>query len=123
VPNTDIDAYIRGLNYDPRVVLSVVPDGDITLQAVTTVQPGNNEVIVCKSTPHTLTKNLSEVAILSQGVVAFPGALLIADSHLQSGAPTPIALPAVLLGCPSIFRDCPLLRLTSSLPSLAYRRF
>jgi thiol-activated cytolysin len=88
----DIDHFIRTLNYDPRRILAVAPDGDVTTLPLTTSQPGNNEVVVCKTIRHTLTKNLSEVAILSQGAVAFPGALLVADSHLRDGAPTPIGL-------------------------------
>jgi thiol-activated cytolysin len=91
--NHEIDHFIRGLNYDPRIILGVAPDGDVTTVPVTTAQSGNNEVVVCKTIHHKLTKNLTEVAILSQGAVAFPGALLIADDHLQSGAPTPIGLP------------------------------
>ena len=27
MPNQQIDAYLASLNYDPRVLLSVVPDG------------------------------------------------------------------------------------------------
>ena len=90
--NHDIDHFIRSLNYDPRIILAVAPDGDVSTLPLTTAQKGNNEVVVCKTIQHKLTKNLSEVAILSQGAVAFPGALLVADGHLQSGAPTPIGL-------------------------------
>jgi thiol-activated cytolysin len=75
----------------------VAPDGDVTTVPMTSAQTGNNEVVVCKTIHHKLTKNLSEVAILSQGAVAFPGALLIADEQLQSGAPTPIGLPRAKL--------------------------
>jgi thiol-activated cytolysin len=95
--NREIDHFIRTLNYDPRLILAVAPDGDVTTVPMTTAQSGNNEVVVCKTIRHKLTKNLSEVAILSQGAVAFPGALLIADEHLQSGAPTPIGLPRAKL--------------------------
>lgn len=90
--NRDIDSFFRGLSYDPRIVLSVVQDGDTTSVPVTTPKKGNNEVVVCRTIKHTLNKNLSDFAILSQGAVAFPGALLVADNHLQSGAPTPIGL-------------------------------
>jgi hypothetical protein len=92
--NQDIDHFIRSLNYDPRIILAVAPDGDVSTLPLTTSQTGNNEVVVCKTIQHKLTKNLSEVAILSQGAVAFPGALLVADAHLQSGAPTPIGIAA-----------------------------
>jgi thiol-activated cytolysin len=95
--NQDIDHFIRSLNYDPRIILAVAPDGDVSTLPLTTSQTGNNEVVVCKTIQHKLTKNLSEVAILSQGAVAFPGALLVADAHLQSGAPTPIGLPRAKL--------------------------
>lgn len=95
--NPEIDHFIRSLNYDPRLILAVAPDGDTTTVPMTTAQSGNNEVVVCKTIRHKLTKNLSEVAILSQGAVAYPGALLVADEHLQSGAPTPIGLPRAKL--------------------------
>ena len=82
--NHDIDHFIRSLNYDPRIILAVAPDGDVSTLPLTTAQKGNNEVVVCKTIQHKLTKNLSEVAILSQGAVAFPGALLVADGHCRA---------------------------------------
>ena len=99
--NQDIDHFIRSLNYDPRIILAAAPDGDVSTLPLTTSQTGNNEVVVCKTIQHKLTKNLSEVAILSQGAVAFPGALLVADAHLQSGAPTPIGLPRMAAASPA----------------------
>jgi thiol-activated cytolysin len=100
VANHDIDNYITSLDYDPRVVLSVVPDGSTSTVPVKNRQRANNGVIICTTTQHSLNKNLSEVAILSPTAgVVFPGALLIADQNLSDGHPTPIALargPATL---------------------------
>ena len=91
--NQDIDNFIRGLDYDPHKILAVAQDGDVSTHPLTTSRKENHEVVVCKTTEHKLTKNLSEVAILSQAAAAFPGALLIADEQLQRGTPTPIGLP------------------------------
>jgi thiol-activated cytolysin len=95
--NHDIDYFIRHLDYDPKEILAVKLDGDVTTKPITNAQTGNHEVVVCTTTQHTLTKNLSEVAILSTGAVAFPGALLMADERLKSGGPTPIGLPRAKL--------------------------
>ena len=91
--NHDIDNFIWGLHYDPHQILAVAQDGDVSTQPLTTSRKEDHEVVVCKTTEHKLTKNLSEVAILSQAAAAFPGALLIADEQLQRGTPTPIGLP------------------------------
>ena len=90
----DIDAYIRGLNYDPRRLLSVVEDGSTSSMPVKDREAGNNAVIICTKTQHSLKKNLSDVAILSPtGGVIFPGAIVRADANLAEGRPSPSALP------------------------------
>lgn len=85
--------YIAGLNYDPRVLLSVVQDGATQTVPVKERTAQSNAVVICTKTRTSLKKNLSEVAILSpsSGVV-FPGALVLADENLMEGHPTPIAL-------------------------------
>lgn len=88
-----IDAYIRGLQYQPRVLLSVQEDGATeSLPAKTRSQAGNAVIITTKR-QHSLRKSLSEVAILrpTAGVI-FPGALVTADQNLMEGQPTPIGL-------------------------------
>jgi thiol-activated cytolysin len=94
VPNAQIDRYIAALNYDPRVLLSVVPDGTTSAVPVKNRETTGNGVIICTKIQHTLKKNLSDVAILSPTAgVVFPGALVMADQNLTEGHPTPIALP------------------------------
>lgn len=106
--NPAIEEYISRLYYDPRQILSVVPDGTTSTKRDTSRSAGPNGVIVCTAVDHDARKNLDEVAILnpSSGII-FPGALIRADRALMEGKPTPIALarrPA---------------RLTINLPGLA----
>ncbi len=94
MPNPEIDRYIASLDYDPQVLLAVVPDGSTSTIPVKDRQQNNNGVIICTKTRRSLNKNLSEVAILSPTAgVVFPGALVLADQNLTEGHPTPIALP------------------------------
>jgi thiol-activated cytolysin len=92
--NQQIDVYIAGLNYDPRVLLSVVPDGTTSSLPIKARQAVNNGVVICTKIQHSLKKNLDEVAILSPTTgVIFPGALVLADQNMVDGHPTPIPLP------------------------------
>ena len=94
MPNPDIDRYIAALDYNPQVLLAVVPDGSTSTIPVKDRQQNNNGVIICTKIQRSLNKNLSEVAILSPTAgVVFPGALVLADQNLSEGRPTPIALP------------------------------
>ena len=94
MPNASVENYITRLNYDPRVLFSVVPDGTTSAVPVKDRQPASNGVIICTKIQHKLNKNLDAVAILSPTAgVVFPGALVRADQNLSEGYPTPIALP------------------------------
>ena len=94
MPNSSIETYIATLNYDPRVLLSVVPDGTTSAVPVKERQPASNGVVICTKIQHKLNKNLDAVAILSPTAgVIYPGALVRADQNLSEGHPTPIALP------------------------------
>jgi thiol-activated cytolysin len=89
-----IDDLINSLDYNPKVLLSVTPDGDTTTQSAKTRNDDDSSaVIVTTKTQHKLSKSLSDVAILqpTAGVV-FPGALVLADGNLMDGQPTPIGL-------------------------------
>ena len=93
MPNPDLDKYIESLDYDPRVLLAVVPDGSTSAIPVKDRQSNSNGVIICTKTQRSLSKTLSEVAILSPTAgVIFPGALVLADQNLSEGRPTPISL-------------------------------
>ncbi len=86
--------YLDGLDYDPRVVLSVVPDGTTTALPNKERTTSNNSVIITTKTSTSLKKNLGEVALLSPSTgVVFPGALVLGDEQLMDGQPTPISLP------------------------------
>lgn len=88
-----LNTYIRSLNYDRRELLSVQEDGATESQPSKQRSQAGNAVIITTRRQHSLSKNLSEVAILrpTAGVI-FPGALVIADQNLIEGQPTPIAL-------------------------------
>lgn len=60
-----IAQYLGGLDYDPRVVLSVVDDGATTAIPAKDRTSQSNAVIICTRTKTSLAKNLSEVALLS----------------------------------------------------------
>ena len=85
--------YLAGLSYDPRVVLSVTPDGSTAAIPAKERTGSNNAVIISTKTRTSLRKNLSEVALLSPSTgVVFPGALILANEQLMDGQPTPISL-------------------------------
>ena len=89
-----ISQYLTGLAYDPRVVLSVAPDGSTTAIPLKERTSSNNAVIICTKTRTSLSKSLGEVALLSPSSgVAFPGALVLCNEQLMDGQPTPISLP------------------------------
>jgi thiol-activated cytolysin len=88
----EIDRYIRALQYDPRQLLSVLPDGSTSAVPVGPEtrdrQAGGGAVIICTKRQHSLGKNLDEVVILNPAAGAiFPGALVRADESLAEGTP------------------------------------
>ncbi len=89
-----IDTYIRGLDYDPRDLLSVGESGGTEALPPRNRSNAGNSVIVCTNTNRSLNRDLNDVAILSptSGVV-FPGALVRANRRLAEGKPDPVALP------------------------------
>jgi thiol-activated cytolysin len=95
---TSLDDFVFSLDYDPRVLLAVAPDGDISSQPVRTRGANSSAVIITTTTQHKLSKSLSDVAILrpTAGVV-YPGSVVLADRNLMNGQPTPIGLPRAAL--------------------------
>ena len=89
-----IERYLLSLDYDRRALLSVQEDGAMDALPGTTRSQEGGAVIITTKKQHSLTKNLSEVAILrpTAGVI-FPGALVHADRDLMEGQPTAIGLP------------------------------
>jgi len=90
---TPIDDLIYSLEYDPKALLAVTPDGDTSSQPVKSRGTNTTAVIITTKTQHNLSKSLSDVAILrpTAGVV-FPGAVVLADQNLMDGQPTPVGL-------------------------------
>jgi thiol-activated cytolysin len=91
---TPLDDFVYSLDYDPKSLLAVVPDGDISSQPLKKRGADTNAVIITTTTQHKLSKSLSDVAILrpTAGVI-FPGSAVLADRNLMDGQPTPIGLP------------------------------
>ncbi|HEX9392011.1 MAG TPA: thiol-activated cytolysin family protein [Usitatibacteraceae bacterium] len=87
-----VDAFVYGLSYDPRVLLATRENG--ATEALPGREGDGNKVIICTNKTRDLTKELSEVTILSPvtGVV-FPGALVRANRNLADGKPDAITLP------------------------------
>src|SRR4051794_15077822 len=88
-----IDAYVRSLDYDPRRLLAVLPDGATeSLPAKTRTTEGSDVIIITKK-QHSIQKSLSDVIILrpTSGVI-YPGALVAADRNLMEGLPAPIGI-------------------------------
>jgi thiol-activated cytolysin len=88
-----VDDFVYSLSYDPKVLLAVVADGDISSQPVKKRGTDTTGVIITTTTQHKLSKSLSDVAILrpTAGVI-FPGSAVLADRNLMDGQPTPIGL-------------------------------
>ncbi|WP_029275942.1 thiol-activated cytolysin family protein [Pedobacter borealis] len=87
-----INEYIRGLKYDHRELLSTVDSAHPeTLPGRS--QSTSNSVIICTNTPKKLTKEISDISILSpsNGVI-YPGALILANRNLAEGKPQAITL-------------------------------
>ena len=89
-----IDRWVRSLDYDPRILMAVQPDGATeSFPPEKQRTPAGNQVTIVTKTRHSLKKNLTEVAILrpTTGVI-FPGALVKADTNLAEGVPAPAGI-------------------------------
>jgi len=91
--NPEINVYIAGLNYDPRVILSEQV-GDTVFQPQRLpdeTQDDGEAIIICRQVKRRLTGNVDDVLILDPThAVIWPGALVKADEDLVRGTPTPI---------------------------------
>ena len=89
----DINSFIYGLQYDKHVLLSVAEPGS-TQSFPDRDDSSGDAVIICTNTPWDLSMNFSEITLLSPTAgVAYPGALLKANSDLANDQPDAIALP------------------------------
>ena len=93
VSSPEINAYLAGLNYDPRQILAeqvgdtVIPAKPLPDEEV----DDGSAVIIVKQVKHRLSGNIDDIVILSPThSVVWPGALVKADQDLVRGTPTPI---------------------------------
>jgi thiol-activated cytolysin len=88
----NVDAFIRSLTYDPRVLLATREPG--STDSVPGRQAVGNGVIICSNERRDLTDTLAKVTVMSPvGGVVYPGALVKANRNLADGKPDPLALP------------------------------
>lgn len=97
---SDLDAALRGLDYDPRLLLSAPAAGSIESLPARDRSSTGKGVVLCTNKRVSLARDLTDMAILrpTAGVV-FPGALLRANRRLVDGTPEPLGLaraPATL---------------------------
>ncbi len=92
IANPEVDSYLAGLRYNPRLLLAeqagdVVPPRPLPEE----VTDDDRAITVCRKVEHRLSGNIDDVVILDplQGVV-WPGALVKVDEDLVRGTPTPI---------------------------------
>lgn len=94
--------YIRGLDYNPQMLLAKKPDGsvkvDVGAEDVVTGEPQetketdkSGKITTCTRTTHSLTGASDSVAIVqpTQGVI-YPGALILVDSNMVDGKPSTV---------------------------------
>lgn len=87
-----INQYIKGLEYDSRELLSTTNANNPT--TLPGKSKNTNSVIICTNTPKKVSKDISEISLLSpsNGVV-YPGALILANRNLAEGKPQALTLP------------------------------
>ncbi len=90
--NPEVDAYLAGLSYDPRLLLAeqagdAVPSRPLPEE----VTDDDAAITTCRKVEHRLSGNIDDIVILDplHGVV-WPGALVKVDDDLVRGTPTPI---------------------------------
>ncbi|WP_203295762.1 thiol-activated cytolysin family protein [Luteirhabdus pelagi] len=95
----DIDAYLRGLAYDPNEMLNVQDTGGSSSQRTlletseSTSNPDQGTVFDCQIEDYSLASNYEDVAILRPtNDVIFPGALVAGDQNMLDGSPNLITL-------------------------------
>lgn len=96
---TDINSYIRSLNYDLATILNIkeTVDGNTDRKVLSdesnTTSPNKGKYQKCSKVEYRLDKNFDKVSILrpTNGII-WPGALVFGDADLLSGLPRPITL-------------------------------
>ncbi len=88
----DVDSYLAGLRYNPRLLLAeqagdMVPPRPLPEE----VSDDEEAITTCRKVEHRLSGNIDDIVILDplHGVV-WPGALVKVDDDLVRGTPTPI---------------------------------
>lgn len=94
----EIEDYVESLTYNPSELLNVQDIGGASskreeIASSSTNTEGNGTVTVCSTKEYSLLNNFEEVAVLrpTNGVI-YPGALVIGDSKMLGGLPTPVSI-------------------------------
>lgn len=92
--NPALNAAIRGLVYEPRLLLSAPPAGSVESLPARDRSSTGKGIVLCTNRRVSLARDLTDMAILrpTAGVV-FAGALVRANRHLIDGTPEAVMLP------------------------------
>ena len=95
---SDINTYLKGLNYNADEMLNVKNTGGSSSQRTITNEYDQTELVqgyenTCSFTEYDLETNFDDVAILrpNDGVI-IPGALVVGNQGMLDGAPDPISI-------------------------------
>jgi thiol-activated cytolysin len=89
-----LNAYVKALDYDPRVLLATAPSGSVEVLPAKERSPTGKGVILCTNERVSLDKKLDEIVILNPtGGTVFPGAVVRANRNLADGKPDAVTLP------------------------------
>jgi len=92
--HSDLNAAIRGLRYDARLLLSAPAAGSVESLPARDRSSTGKGIVLCTNKKESLARDLTDMAILrpTAGVV-FPGALVRANRRLADGTPEAVMLP------------------------------
>lgn len=84
----ELKAYIKGLNYNPKILLAETTGAGEVIKLDPTREEGSGNVIVCTREQITEKENFEQISILqpTEGVI-YPGALIYGDGTLRDGMP------------------------------------
>lgn len=88
---TALKAYIRGLNYDPRLLLGETSGRGTSTPLPETSQPIQGGAMVCSRNSVESSKNFDEITVFRPTEqVIYPGAAIYGDGTLRDGMPRPL---------------------------------
>lgn len=90
--NPEVDSYLAGLRYDPRLLLAEQAGEVVAPKPLPEEMTDDDRAItICRKVEHRLSGNIDDIVILDplHGVV-WPGAIVKVDDDLVHGTPTPV---------------------------------